>query len=449
MTDLLVFLSSNVLKITYLSKDGFGGFSSELPNSIVEGSEILDVSKFSESLRALLSQSLPSGVKKGTSLSFLINPEHVFLYFIPVSKNGSSVEDQIILSAKEKLPSEVSMDDLYFSYQKIAPFIYQFVAIRKDELGKFLAISNELGMPLKSVTPWVLLLPKLVNDNRPSIFIAKNPDGRQTVALSELGGIYFSHTYNEEKGQKDLVQLVQQLSLYNREAPISKIYTINYGDIFLGDSYEVLPLDVPGDTGDMDGYEIHLLHNKVVTENPLLLNTQMNLLNLLPVPVVQRSKLQIAPVVAVVGPMLVLLLVGGFFFFKQGKSEDAEPTEVLSETSQSTQTKEPVPVEEVVEAPKVELKKSDLRIRVENGTNVGGLAAKTQTFLEGLGYQISGIGDSEKDGLLITEISLKQSKKAYESLLDKDMTEGYTLKVDYDLDEARDYDVLITVGNSE
>lgn len=447
MTDLLVLLSSNILKVTYFKKDGFGGFSSELPDSIVKGSEILNVEKFSESFKSLLTESLPSGLR-GSSISFMVNPDQVFLYFIPVGKNGQPVEDQIVAGAKEKLPAGVNMEDLYFSFQKIAPFIYQFVAISKVELEKYLTVSNNLNLPLKSVVPWVLLLPKLVNDNKPSIFISKDPNGNQTVALSELGGIYFAQTYEEEKNQKDLVQLVQQLSLYNRAAPIDRIYTINYDAFALGNVYQVLPLEVSEESDETKGYEAHLLYNKIMLENPSFLSCQINLLTLFPVPVVQKTGIQVGQTVAIVGPMVLLLLVGGFFFFRYSKDSLPETPDVLSETSESITVEEvEVPKESVVE--EVVLEKGDLKIRVENGTNIVGLASKTRDYLQELGYEVLSVGDSERGNLVITTLNFKESKKEFEDLLSKDLEEEYTLKVEYELDEETEYDVLISVGVSE
>lgn len=448
MTDLLVSLSSNVLKVTYQKKDGFGGFSSEIPNSIVKKSEILDTQKFAESLNNLCLESAPE-VLKNASISFLVDPDDVFLYFVSVNKNSGDIEDQMISSVKSKLPSGLGMEDLFFSYQKISPFIYQFVAIKKEELEKLLDISNALGMSLKSVVPWVLLLPKLVNDNKPSIFISKTPDGKQSVALSELGGIYFAQTYDQEKSQQELESLVQQLSVYNRSAPISKIYTVNYGVITLGDNYEVLPLDVSGDSAENEGYETHLLYSEVLSRSPELLSCQFNLLNLLPVPVEQKTGLKVAQTAAIVGPMVAVMLVGGFLFLKN--REPVENGNVLSEVSESTQSEvveTPQPVE-VEEEPKAELKKEDLKIRVENGTNVAGLAGKTRDFLNGLEYDVLSVGDSDLGDQEKTTLSFKESKKDYEPLLSDDVKDEYSTQVEFDLDEGSEYDVLITVGSSE
>ncbi len=446
MNDLLVSLSDNVLKLTYWSIDGFGGFSRELPTDIVENSTIVDIEKFTEIFSATLTEFLPKKAKRD-SLNFLVDPQDVEVFFISVNKNDGTVDDQIIAAAREKLGDSGGLEALYFSYKKIAPFTYQFVGINQHKLENYLQVANSLGIPLKSITPWVLLLPKLVNNSQPSIFVSKNDNGKQVVALSDLNGIYFTKVFTHEQTDEELTELVKNISLYKRTVPIDKIYTVNYGSFSLDPKYEVLPLKVPGnDTEEFNGYETHLLFHNVIESSPQILLSCVNLLNLLPVPATVKRSVPALKAVAFVLPLV--LLIGTGLFLKQrvdlggSSAEPAQSPEVLSEVTETL----PATITETEPAEVVELNKEELKVRVENATNIPGLAARTRDFLVQLGYSVVGIGDSIENGRETTLVKVKDSKIDYKEVLLDDLDEEYMVEVEGGLAESSEFDVLITAG---
>ncbi len=92
------------------------------------------------------------------------------------------------------------------------------------------------------------------------------------------------------------------------------------------------------------------------------------------------------------------------------------------------------------------LNKNDIKIRVENGSGIPGVAAKTQTVLQDLTYVVPEIGNSDGDNRKNTLIKIKKSKVDYKDLLIADLKTNYDLVVEDGLDESLTYDVLITVG---
>jgi hypothetical protein len=316
MPNLIASLSNNTLKLSVnvktSPKNNFKAVTAEISKDIVHGSEILDTQAFSSEFVAVLSQ-LPNIKKQETDLIFLVEPSDVILKFVTISKNSeASVEDQIIEGIQEKLEN-TPLDDLYYSYEKIAPFVYQFTGVKKENLDKYLEIANFAGLSLKAVVPWVLALPKFLDSNDPCVFVF-NTDNRQAVALSELNGIYFCESFEKNRSLDQIRTLVYNLSIYKRQTPINKVYTLTSEQFGLSSDYDVEPLlDLAEDFAEAKGYEIHLLAEEVLLNNPDYFLTQLNLLNLLPVPVAVNKNNSKVYAGAFVGAFVLVLLGFGIY----------------------------------------------------------------------------------------------------------------------------------------
>jgi len=258
MNDLVVSINKNTLKVTAIINNNLISLSTGLPSDVVHDSKITDAGKLSEAIDSLLAEDIKFSRKKLT-LTFVVEPQDIHLSFVTVNKNGTDFEEQIVTDLKNKLGDTV-LENMYFSYEKIAPFVYQVIAIEKQQLETYFLISNTLKISLKSVLPWVLLIPKYVNTNDSSIFISKSEDD-QVVALSDLGGIYFTGVYQNEKSTEELQKLVQDLSVYKRSKPIDIIYTLNYESFSLANGYNVRHVDVPNLGEVQPGFEINILTN--------------------------------------------------------------------------------------------------------------------------------------------------------------------------------------------
>lgn len=449
MKDLIITLSKNQLKISAAGKDGFEGKVFNVPDTIARDSKVVDIQAYSDLIKSSISQFTLANIQK-RDLIFLVEPSEALMRFIVLDKSTGDVDVRIIESAKEKLTGlGVSIDELYFSYQKIAPFVYQFLAIRRADLEKYIDISSSLGMSLKAVVPWVLLLPKFLTSNDPCVFLIKSSN-RNIIALAELNGIYYCEELGSEKSLDEIRSLVQQLSVYKRNDPISTVYTIADTDIALDPSFEVNPLaGLSGDNDEAKGFETHLLGVYLLDMNPDYFATQINLLNLLPVPVVVKKTNSLVYVGAAV--FLFALLGGVGFWGLNSRSGAVDTSEnVLSEQSSSQVVNDPVPVvieNTKTETPTVSLDKSDLILRVENGAGIAGIAGKAQKFLEEKGYKVEGIGNADNSDRTDTLVKFKDSKKDYESMLIEDLKGAYTTVSEFGLDENLPYDVLIIVGS--
>ncbi len=426
MSEVILSLNNNVLKASYVGKDGFRSISTQLPVDVANDSTILDVSSFSQSVVELVNQIVDHKDLKKTSLVFVSQPQDMFLRFITVNKTNGEYQTQILSDIESKLDG-ASIDDLYYTYFKIAPFVYQFVGVNKAYLEKFLEVSNECGMPLSGIYSWMGLLPKYLNLSDPSIFVTK-VNNEQVVALSELGGIFYTGVFEKGKSQEELEDLVKNLSVYKRNSPITKIYTFNYDDFEPDSGFEVYKVDVPNvDETSVPGFEVNMLVNYMIDFDTEMKMSGLNMLNLFPLPEIVKKKVPSVMVGAGALVVVSILAVIGYFGFFRNQNSNAdnqlavnpqENLEVLSESSESQQTgtQGENPAGEVA----VELKKDELSIKVENGSNVNGAASRVKDKLAELGYKVLTIdtADSTRETTLL---QFKKDKSVYKDLVTADL----------------------------
>jgi hypothetical protein len=463
MQDLVISLSRNILKVSAINKNDFNSISCEVSPEMALDTRILNVTAFSEVLRNIIPQVTTS---KNVALNFVTEPEDVLLRFVTIHKKYSSSDEDIIREILDK-NTDINLENMYFSYEKIAPFVYQFEAVQKDYLERKIELSNIMGFPIKSSIPWVATLPKFVNTSNPSIFVfGDNTD--HVVALSELGGIFFCGSYNEKDKDLDIQKVVKELSVYKRSKPINTIFVVNDAITQFDENYVVNKVDFgPRGEEKIKGFETNLLLHYILDQRNDLLTTQLNILNLFPVPAIEKQTLAVSTTSSVgalssykkmslvkVGAgalsLVLLLSVGGLGIraISHGKNspkpvppvESVNPeTRVLSSENQVAETS-PTPV------PTLALKKTDLVIRIENGSGINGLAAKTKTSLESLGYKILEI-DTSKENRDKTLLKFKSDKLKYKDLIIPDIKESYGDPVVEDsLPSTSPYDVLFIVG---
>ncbi len=451
MEDVILSLNNGVLKAVTLDKEGLKTASKELDSDSANDSEILDTAKFSVEALELITQLRGNKSVRKLGLVFVSQPQDVILKFITSNKSSGDVDDQIIAEIQQKLEG-VNLDELYFSYSKIAPFVYQFIGVKKDYLEKFLEVSNTTGLPLNGVYPFVLFLPKYLNINDPAIFVTKI-NSEQVVALSELNGIFYTGIFEKGKSEEELEELVKDLSIYKRNSPITKIFTLNYEDFEPDNGFQLFKIDVPGTEEEgASGYDANLLVKYMLDTDPDLKVSTLNLLSLLPLPVEVKKKMPVAAVGMGVALVIAALVFGGMFFLRKDKAQNVSPVAdnqnpgdaVLSEASNDTaQSSQPQQ-----EQSPAELNRKDLKIRVENGSNVNGAAAKIRDKLNTLGYTVLSI-DTASETTGPTIFRFKKDKVGFKAMLTADLKDAAPNTVVQDtLAADAQYDLLVVLGSS-
>ena len=75
-----------------------------------------------------------------------------------------------------------------------------------------------------------------------------------------------------------------------------------------------------------------------------------------------------------------------------------------------------------------------------------GSAAKLKAYLEGFGYNVVAVGNSDKSDYTKTQISLPKDLADYKDLLTNDLKTNYSVEVNEVNTRPTDYDILIIAG---
>ena len=437
MNGYFIHLNSSTLKLALYNGAQPTKFVTEdlLPTALSH-SRIVDAHEFAKEFSRILGQDLGVTLPK-LPMYFVLEPELTELFLLTSNKNSRDDYEYFLQQIRDRLVDK-NVDDLYFSYFKIAPFVYQFIGVKKDILQTFLDASNEIGLELGGILPFGLILPK-TNSNISSMFVLPNGDSTKAI-FSELTGTSFAEKLDKKITLNELVELFWKLSVYTNKGGELNIYTFAKNEHSFG-SHKVLTL---GNGNLQQDYEEICLTKKTIENDPQMLDSQTNVLNLLPLP--QMESRRPVPAVAIasiasillVGGLILQLTVGFDTIFGNNSSAQINQ-DVLAKTETANQ-QEP-------EKPQKEIKRTDLKIRVENGNGIAGSAGKLKLYLEDLGYTGVTAGNSDRSDYAKTTVKLPKDLADYKDLLTNDLTKtNYSVEVANVDAKPADYDVLIIVG---
>ncbi|MBI2617062.1 LytR C-terminal domain-containing protein [Candidatus Gottesmanbacteria bacterium] len=143
--------------------------------------------------------------------------------------------------------------------------------------------------------------------------------------------------------------------------------------------------------------------------------------------------------------VIMALLIGIFFLGRVGGSgislpfaskPTATPTPTLVPTNTPTPTVNP------------SLKRTDIKVSVENGTEKTGYAKEIASFLEEKGYKNVARGNADKTTYSSTIVRVKKSKEEYTQLIVSDIYEKFNAPDIEELELTSSFDVVIILGSS-
>ena len=136
-------------------------------------------------------------------------------------------------------------------------------------------------------------------------------------------------------------------------------------------------------------------------------------------------------------------LVGGLITYFSGMSKLSQKALTPAPTFVPSQSLTPSPSA----TPSSEIKRSDLKIQVLNGSGVSGAAGKAMEYLESVGYKDVAVGNAKTSDFSQTEIAIKKEKESYLKILSDDLSEKYQISSkSATLDKASKYDAVVTLG---
>lgn len=433
MNGYLVHINSSTVNVGLFNDQETSKFVTEdfLPTAASEA-KIIDPAEFGKEFSRLLGTHFGEKLPK-LPLYFVLEPEVTELFLLTGNKNGGNDNEVLEKQIKERLVDE-QPENLYGTYFKIAPFIYQFVGIKKAYLDSILETANILGLEIGGIFPLGLVLAK-TNSDISSMFVIPNKK-ETTVIFSELTGVIFAEKFQQKVPLNELKDLYWKLSVYN-----SKEREIKF--------YDMEKLKEGGLEG---GFEIVELAKRTLERNVDVLNSQANLLNILPVPKVAEKKK--APALVAAGTFSALLVSALIFQLTVGfgslfpKNAPAQSQEVLAKQDEITTPAMETSKPEELKTPAKEIKRADIKIRVENGNGIPGSAGKLKVYLEGFGYNVAGVGNSDKSDYAKTTVKLPNDLANYKDLLVNDLKTNYSIEIVSVDTKPTDYDVLIIAGGN-
>jgi hypothetical protein len=409
----------------------------ELLPTALSHSRIVDAHEFAKEFSRVLAQDLGGTLPK-LPMYFVLEPELTELFLLTTSKNQSA--EQFEQQIKDRLVDD-QLADLYYGYFKIAPFIYQFVGIHKEVMQTLLDAATEIGLELAGLLPFGLILPK-TNAHISSMFVLPHGDST-TVVFSELTGTTFAEKLDKKIALPELIELFWKLSVYNTKQTGLAMCTFAENAHVFGSH----PIELIGNGTLEKGYEELALAKQTLEENTSLVTSQTNLLRLLPVP--QLAPAPRVPAVAVAS-LAAVLLVGGLilqltvgFNTIFGKPAPTQPDQtVLADQNQAPADAE----QKVPTQPQAQLKRADIKLKVENGNGIPGSAGKLKSYLEGFGYTVVSAGNATKSDYTQTTVQLPKELSHYKDLLTNDLKTNYSVVITPVDTKPTDYDILIIAG---
>ncbi len=98
-------------------------------------------------------------------------------------------------------------------------------------------------------------------------------------------------------------------------------------------------------------------------------------------------------------------------------------------------------------SPELDVDRSEVVVRVLNGSGVSGAAASAKDFLEGLGWKVASVGNADRDDYKKTEVRFTADSKSFEDLILKDLGENYdAIASNDDLEATDSADIEVIVG---
>lgn len=389
--------------------------------------------------------------EKVTGVVFLIEEKDIYDRFFVVRNDDENQTTDLKAQASAFVGG--SLDDLYCVYQKVSPFIYQFIGVKKELVDIYVKLGGSLGYNLSAVIPTSFVLARFVGTLDP-FFLTLSTAKESSLVASEYGGVYFSGTYAKgAEANKKMVDLITELAVFNRENPINTIYYVG-NEVKVAGNFTVNKLEVPGVSSPegYEGFEKLLIASSLVYKDGFL-DSYFNLLNFTKDEILERKPKALVKYIP--ASLVAVSLILGIFLVYLGVKLPRNPVEAPQVMGTEEATTTPLPKSDekakeatVSEAPKTtptDPKVTAVKIRVENGGGIQGSAGKAKDFLTGLGYNVTQIGNAVSFDYLVTEIHYKKSVSDI-SKLKEALSKNYSTKDFNDLKESEGYDVLVIVG---
>jgi hypothetical protein len=149
------------------------------------------------------------------------------------------------------------------------------------------------------------------------------------------------------------------------------------------------------------------------------------------------------------------LVVGGYFAANKMFSDNQEVIPQQAEVTPDSPTPTvpavatPTPEPDPTPTPEPEIEKSDVVIRILNGSGVKGAAANAQRALEKAGFEKISSGNADKFTYKETIVDYKEEYESFVDVIEEDLGSTYEVVKGEQLKDSNKYDIIITLGKTE
>jgi len=452
------------LKIFYLNKK-------TLPVGAVTNGRIADINLFKEALKTFFLENYEQ--LKTRSLALGLNEQEVFLSAIRFEEKPKNLIEEIRGKIADKLPFDPAAAAIF--YQEASHRVYQVVAIQAEILQTTASVFQEVGFSLKALIPIPLIFPRLVGQREaPYLFISS--EGEDLIyALVIKNTVAFSSTVKLKKpiveSEKEIIRLAKEIieEEYPEKGnePLKNIHLLgknveSLNMFFRTQNFNTEVISLSSLPLKQSGYNLADF-SRVLSlsfyDDSVLAIRNFSISKISRAKSTQSKKGR-SPLKYFIFVLLILFLAAGLFLFwpnlkemflniTQGQKVAAPPK--VATAASIPKSKEATPAAEkkaATASPQLqeEIKKSDFKIQVLNGTGKAGAASGARDFLVAKGYNVVNVGNASNFNYQTSFVQVKQSKQQITDLLTNDLKERYTVTVGLPLAEGTPFDIIIIIG---
>ncbi len=413
---------------------------------------------------------------------YLILPQELFAfarYSVPADIQESAIIPFIKDKARSSLPFD--LDSSFYNYLVLRmqnESAVQFFAVQRESFAKFQEVFSLLGLNIKSVVPetvgYFKLFEKTLKKDKKERIIYASYDEKKSFAFhyDSLGLLEDTRmdlssdmegTLKKKADElKEKVQKVDRLVLSGEKSKTVRqdlftkkvgIWTNPLEKIVVNFYQDYLKLLVTPDKGELPflKFDAPLGGFILATENPqfsILGDGNFKPMKIsgndngkrLSLPSLSVQKRDMFMFITSFLLSFALIYFGPKVLNSISNQGDTSKPIVLAPTEAPKEKVEPS------KAPTPAFKKEDVRIKILNGSGTVGKASEVKDILKKAGYVDILTANADKFDYKITEVQVKDDKKAIFEILKKDLSENVKLTKSTALDADEASDVIIIVG---
>lgn len=489
-----IFLSDQDVEIILTKKNILSGekitgsIRREIPREILDNGLIIGAAA-ADFFKDILSN-IYKGEIQQDSLLLCVSDRHVIhKRFKLVDQTSGDLTGTILDNVKASLDGDISEYEHFYKVTDLPENAKRIVytAIPRETIKHFSDFFGKFRLNLTYLTSQSFalheLLKFLINDNENFLYTEIGHDVTNSILLDPLGPIAYRESSNSDKSVLDLIKNdIHSLNLEHSlkithiilngikslEIPVSELS--EYTSLPVAKMSDIIEKIMAKNSIRFDsGGTAYMLFSNVLglyliakdTESPNFVKDidsteisqeqkKANVLSDVALPTIEKTdsaKKGFFTLPKIILLIFVLIIAAVLLFF--GLSPNKNKSQIaLPFFSKPTVTPTPTTIPTLTPTPTIDttLKRSSLKISVQNGTDKAGYAKDIASFLEVKGYKNVQKSNADNTDYKDSIIKIKDSMKKYTQLLVQDIGTKFETANIQSLEDGSNYDAVIILG---